>query len=317
MSNITISYSTHRPETIGLTAKIMREHDVIFLEEPFHERFAEMLDGSREIKEHLLELDMGYPEFTVGQYRLLQQLHHTGIQILQVEPYLEQLSKIQYFLADGHAPDEIEIGTAAHAVYQAERKATGLLIAYYQEVQGDNFKQILAAMNSFAKADAARFVLRDTLRAARILGLMVIGRKIYVEAGSIHLLLEKLLKKSLPQKWQLHVYSADGEVADILNYSGKLFSPGDELTLNYIWGEKINRRQWELSCARALIYSKIVSKEEIVSSDVSFPHARNEIESIDIVKKLSLDACRTIFQRVKNLSTEEAVHVVKSYVVLQ
>lgn len=314
MSNITISYSTHRPETLELTAKVMQEHDVIILEEPFHDHFAKLLDGSVEMEEHMLELDVGYPEFTLGQYQLLQKFHQAGKEIVQVEPYLEHLIQIQFFLADDHSPDEIKPGTTAHAVYLAERDATGRLIDYYQEVQGNNFQQILSTMNSFAKADAARFILRDSLRVARIQEVLIPGKRTYVEAGSIHLLLIKLLGKSLSQEWHLQVYSVDREVTGLLNYTGGLFSPGDELTLSYIWGQKVSRRTWELSCAQALIYSKIVSKAEILSSDENFPHARNEIASITAVKDLSLEACNAIFQRIKTLPTEDALGVVKQYV---
>jgi hypothetical protein len=59
MSNITICFSTHRPENLGLTARIMQEHDVIILEEPPHADFAEVLSGDVPLDEHLLELDVG------------------------------------------------------------------------------------------------------------------------------------------------------------------------------------------------------------------------------------------------------------------
>ena len=75
-----------------------------------------MLNGTIDIKEHLLELDVGYPAFTAGQYRLLQEFHRSGKQIRQIEPYLEKLLRIQYFFADDHDPEEIEPGTVAHSV---------------------------------------------------------------------------------------------------------------------------------------------------------------------------------------------------------
>jgi hypothetical protein len=34
MKLITIGFSIHRPEIIGITADLMQRHDVIFLEEP-------------------------------------------------------------------------------------------------------------------------------------------------------------------------------------------------------------------------------------------------------------------------------------------
>ena len=314
MKNITICYSTHRPETLGLTARIMQDHDVIILEEPLHVDFAEALSGEIELEEHLLELDVGYPAFTLGQYRLLQQFSKAGKQILQVEPYLVHLLGIQYFLAEEHnSPDEIAPHTTAYSVYCAERDATGTLIDYYKEVRGDDFGQILSTMNSFAKADAARFVLRDSLRVKGILDVLTPGMDTYIEAGSIHILLYRLLAKNLSKDWTLHVHSVDREAIKILNRKGSLFSPGDELTLRYIFGRNVTRRKWELGCAQSLIYSKIIRKKEILSGEATFPHTRNEIEVIAAVKQLSLEACRILFQQIRQFSSEEAAVLVKTY----
>ncbi len=314
MSTVTVCYSTHRPETLELTAGLMTDHDVIILEEPFHPDFQAVLSGSIEIEEHLLELDIDYPAFMSGQYRLLQQLSQDGKEILQVEPYLDLLIGIQYFLAEDHTPEEIEPGTPDFSVYQAERDATGKLINYYKEVRGNDFSQILASMNTFAKADAARFILRDTLRAKRIMELLNPDKAAYIEAGSIHLLLHKLLAKNLSEQWQLQTYSIDRQAMHILNCKGTLFSPGDELTLSYIFGQDIGRRTWQLLCAQSLIYSKIVQKTEIVQSNTKFPHTLNELESISVVKQLSIEACKTLFQQTRPLLTEEAADLVKNHV---
>lgn len=314
MNTITICYSTHRQETLVLTARIMQEHDVIILEEPPHADFAQVLTGNIEIQEHILELDTDYPEFTAGQYRLLKQFSKAGKQTLQVEPYLEHLLHIQYFFAEGHSPEEIKPNTIAYSVYCAERDATGMLINYYQEVRGDDFGQILSAMNGFARADAARFVLRDSLRAERILELLVPGKDTYVEAGSIHLLLYRLLAKSLSKAWHLHIHSVDREAVRILNRKGNLFSPGDNLTLSYIYGREVNRRKWQKQCAQSLIYSKIVKNEEMLGGGTKFPHTHNELESIALVNQLSTETCRILFQRIRSLSSQEAVEVVEDYI---
>ncbi len=311
MSTITICYSTHRPETLDLTARIMQEKDVIILEEPFHPDFTNVLNGSIQIEEHLLELDVGYPAFTSDQYRLLQRFSNVGKQILQVEPYLEHLLSIQYFLAEDHRPEEIEPNTIDHSVYCAEKEATARLIDYYKDVQSNNFKQILTSMNSFAMADAARFVLRDSLRANQILKILTPGEKTYIEAGSIHLLLSKLLAKYLSEDWHLQIYSVDREAVRILNHRGSLFGPGDELTLDYIFGRNVSRRKWELLCAQSLIYSKIVRKDEMSGNKGELPHTLNEIESIAAVKDLSVDTCRILYQKIRPLSSGEAADFVK------
>lgn len=313
MNKITICYSTHRLETLGLTARIMHENDVIILEEPAHVDFSHLLNGDIDIHEHMLELDVGYPEFTASQYRLLQQMSKAGKQIIQVEPYLDHLLDIQYFLAEGHSPDEIQPDSIAYSVYTAEKIATGLLISYYKEVRGENYSKILSTMNAFAQADAARFVLRDSLRAEGIRKILEQGKDIYIEAGSIHLLLYQLLAKDLSKEWNLHIHSVDRETIKILNNTGNLFNPGDILTLSYIWGQNISQAQWEQKCAQSLIYSKIVKKEEKCGTDARFPHTRNELESIASVEQLSTETCILLFQEIRWLSSDEAAEFVRNY----
>ena len=85
MHHITLCYSTHRPETQALTARIMKNHDVILLEEPLHPDFHKALGGTVNLEDHLLEFDRDYPAFTLGQYRLLQQFFHGGKELAAVK----------------------------------------------------------------------------------------------------------------------------------------------------------------------------------------------------------------------------------------
>ncbi len=313
MPDITLCYSAHRPETLAFTAGVMTDHDVILLEEPLHPDFRKALCGEVDLEEHLLELDRDYPAFTLGQYRLLQQFFTAGKEILQVEPYFDHLLWVQHFLAEDHSPDEILPNTPAHDVYCAERDATKNLITYYSEVRGDNFPKILAAMNSFAIADARRFALRDSMRAKRIFEVLISGKNTYIEVGSIHLLLRDLLARGLTKGWRLRTRNIDGEVVKRLNLSGSLFAPGDELTLDYIFNRPVSAQKWQLCCAQSLIYSKIILKEELSSTVGEFPHIRNEIESITAVKKLSVEKCRTLFQRIRSLPSTEAAEMTARY----
>jgi hypothetical protein len=291
----------------------MKNHDVILLEEPLHPDFHKALGGTVNLEDHLLEFDRDYPAFTLGQYRLLQQFFHGGKEIVQVEPYFDHLLSIQYFLAEGHRPDEISSNTPVHAVYCAERDATKHLLEYYDIVRGHDFQKILTAMNSFAMADARRFILRDSLRAERIVELLVPGKDTYIEAGSMHLFLKPLLTQSLSKEWSLRIRDIDRETIKMLNLHGSLFSPGDELTLDYIFGRSVSQQKWQLRCAQALIYSKIIIKEEILPGDGEFPHTRNEIRSIAAVKKLSIEQCRTLFQRIRSVTSGEAADITDKY----
>ena len=313
MNRITLCYSAHRPETLALTARIMQDHEVIILEEPHHPDFHKALGGDIALEDHLLELDTDYPTFTLGQYRVLQQLVKAGKMVLQIEPYLDQLLWIHSFFADDHRPEELLQGSPAHKVYCAEHEATKNLIQYYQDVRGDDFAKILSAMNSFAMVDARRFVLRDSLRAKRILEFLLPGKDTYIEAGSIHLLLKKLLAKGLAKEWHLRVENIDRQAMKLLHLDGNIFSPGDELTLDYIFGRNVSRKKWQLYCARALIYSKIITTDEISSGDGEFPHTHNENDAIAAVNRLALDECRALFQSIRSISSIEAADLTARY----
>jgi hypothetical protein len=168
-------------------------------------------------------------------------------------------------------------------------------------------------MNSFAKADAARFVLRDSLRMEGILKILNGRKDTYIEAGSIHLLLYRLLAKNLPKDWRLHLHSIDREAINILDRKGSLFSPGDNLTLHYIGGRNVSRQKWETACAQSLIYSKIVNKEEHWAADTKYPHTSNELDSIAAVKQLSTETCRILFQQIRAVTSEVAADMVNTY----
>ncbi len=313
MNTITICYSTHRLETLELTTRIMADHDVIILEEPFHPDFSKMLAGEIDIDEHLLELDLGYPQFTLAQYKLLQQFAQNGKQILQVEPYLEHLIRLQYFFADGHSPAEVVPSTIEHAVYCAEREATGTLLDFYEKSRGKDFSRILSSMNAFAKTDGARFLLRDSLRAQKIMDIIVSGKNVYIEAGTIHLELCRLLIKKLRGTWNIKIHSVDQESIQLLHRRGNLYSPGDSLTVQYMWGRKMDQLKWELLCAQSLIYSIISEKEELHGAAGDFPHTLSDLNAIQSVKQLSLDDCKNLYRQIRDLPTSTALTKVQTH----
>ena len=99
---ITLGLSVHRPEMIPIAAVLMRRHDAIFLEEPPAAGFEQMLEGSLDVDDYLLQLDLEYPEFSRNMCYLLQELKAAGKKIYQVEPFLEILAGIHDFFAEGH-----------------------------------------------------------------------------------------------------------------------------------------------------------------------------------------------------------------------
>lgn len=77
-ARITLGLSVHRPEMIPFTADLMKQHKVIFLEEPPSEGFKEMLAGSLAVDDYLRPLDVEYPAFSRAMCHLLQKLKAAG-----------------------------------------------------------------------------------------------------------------------------------------------------------------------------------------------------------------------------------------------
>lgn len=314
MNTLTLSYSAHRPETLSLAARLMQEHDMVILEEPPHYEFQAMLAGQVTLEAYLLQLDLGYPEFARLQYRLLQQLARSGKKIMQVEPYLNSLLEIQASFARNHSPGELDRSTEQYAVYSREREATGPLLAYYRAVRAGDFEAILSAVKAFAAADAARFRLRDALRAGKILTVLPAGGSVYVEAGTVHLLLHKYLRAGLlSQDWRLQVRFLEKDAMRLLGISGTIFSPGDELTIAHMFKKQMGAQREDLLAAQALMYAKLIRKDEIRASDSAFPHTRAEVETIGLVRQLAFVDCETLFFRIRSMPPQQAMEEVQRY----
>ncbi|MBE0582419.1 MAG: hypothetical protein IH612_01510 [Desulfofustis sp.] len=314
MDTVQIVYANHRPESMAITERIMRRYQVIVLEEPPHPDFSAMLTGGVDLETYLLDHDLEYHDFSLQQCTVLQRLHQTGTTIHQVEPFLEQLLAIHEFFAAGHSPADLDRTTPRYQVYLREKEATKALIDYYQAVRSDHFPAILQALKSFARADVARLQLRDKLRAEHILTMLQPGRDIFIEAGPIHLLLERHLRRHLPAGWSLKTCFAEHQALARLGLRGSLYSPGDELTIGYLLRTSLSARREDLLCARALIFAKIITKEEMNGNANEFPHTRNEYETIRLVRPLTRNDCQELFFRTRALSTEEAAAVVRRHV---
>ena len=69
----------------------------------------------------------------------------------------------------------------------------------------------------------------------------------------------------------------------------------------------------DLLAARALIYNKLIRKEETASLSEPYPHMRDELQVIEVVKQLTLKNCADLFPLVKKVTTEEARDVIARY----
>jgi hypothetical protein len=95
----------------------------------------------------------------------------------------------------------------------------------------------------------------------------------------------------------------------IVNQLGRkchLFGPGDLLTLLYVFHPNLDGARHALLAARALIYNKVVVKEEQVPEKTAYPHTLDEIQSIALVNRLSMEDCRRLFEVTRRSSTARA-----------
>jgi hypothetical protein len=311
---ITLGLSMHRPEMIPFLADWMQRHDAIVLEEPPVEGFEQMLQGAIGVNDYLQEQDVEYPAFSRDMCYLLQRLRSEGKKIFQIEPFLEILIGIHEFFAEGHHPQELDPKSAQYPVYLAERNATGALLAYYQTVMTGSFEKSLEAIKRFARLDASRFRLRDSLRAQALESLVAKYPSAFIEAGVMHYPLWRLLRRQMPLKKQVRLIFIADSPLNTLGKKGHLFGPGDLLTLMYIFHPSVAQPKREsLLAARSLIYSKLVAKEESTEDLNSLPHLRDELTCIQIARRLSTADCQRLFPRVRGVTSAEARQIVVEY----
>ncbi len=304
---VTIGLSFHRPEMVPWTAAAIAGHEAVFLEEPPDPGFHGMLQGEVPVDDYLLTIDSEYPVFSRDMCLLLQKLHAEGTAIYQVEPFLEVLLAIHEFFAAGHRPADIAPDSIEHLVYRAERAATAALLAYYHAAAAETFEEAVHAALRFARADAARFRLRDTLRAQALAPLLVRHPCAYVEAGWIHARLPGAVRRHLPAGCEVRTVRLPLRALSAAGEHGFSYSPGDRLTLRYLFRSESRHSGLEpLLAARAMIHAKILLKEESPADPEGLPHLRDETFCTRLVERLSLEDCRRLFPRLRRLSSPEA-----------
>jgi hypothetical protein len=315
MNLITTGLCIHRPEMVPVIARVMETHDVIFLEEPPSPGFADMLNNRLDMDEYLMPMDLEYPEFSRRMCRVEQNLHARGKRLIQVEPFIEALLCIHEFLAQGNRPGDIAPDSLLQFVYQAEKNATAALLDYYRTAVAGSFEQAVSSVRQFARADAARFRLRDSLRAQEIARKADSHRSVFVEAGMIHLYLWQQLRHKLKDKFRVQPVFLDRSALQRPNPHHHTYSPGDQLTLAYVFHPGLFNDKWEsLMAARSMVYSKIVQKEENHSNSTAFFHLTDEIDCIQTVRLLSLRDCRTLYPLIRHAGTANARLAVADHV---
>jgi len=311
---ITIGFSSHRLEVLPYAEEEMQRHEAIVLEEAPEADWGAVLAEKISVRAYLEDKDMGFPEFSEGQLEMLRGLHGQGKAILQVEPYLEKLIRIHELLADGRPPEEVEARPELREVYAAERLTSGALIAFYAAAHTAPFPRVVAAVKDFARADAVRFRLRDSLRAGALASLVGSFSRLYVEAGHIHLYLFRALRRALAGRARLRpVFLMAFRTLPTLKRPRPV-GPGDLLTMRRVFGVVPAPHREDLLAARSLIYLKLLQKTEMAPGADPTPHLTDEIRASRLVETLSWGDCAVLYPRVRQTAPAEAVALVAKYV---
>lgn len=298
-ATLTLAFSSHRSETLPLAEALMAEHDTIVVEEPPTVEFDRMLTGTLALEDYLQTTDYEYPTFAEASCRLLQRFHRQGRRIIPCEPFIERLIRIHEHLTDGGRPHELASQADLWPVYQAEREATGRLLAFYRASADRDFDAMTAAAASFAAADAARFVVRDRLRAAAIAAHAAGGEgRVYIEAGYLHLRLVRELRRRVPAATTIKPVYLLREVYRSAGQHSHLYGPGDLLTLGWIFNRPPTVDRQHLLAARSLVYNQLIVKEEVAPGADGFPDAHDDLAVIRFVNRLSRDECRRLYPRI-------------------
>lgn len=310
MKQANLVLAEHRPETVSHAAALMREHEAVFLEEPPDPHFLGMLAGDLSVDEYVMTLDTEYPEFSSSMCLVLRELHRDGIPIFQVEPYLEHLVSLHEFFSSGGSPEGLNPDDLQHQVYLCEKSATAALLNFYKVATAGTFQETLESVKHFARVDSRRFLFRDRLRAQALAPMVQRFPKSYIEAGQIHVILGRMLRQILGDTVLVKGRFLMDPVVKTLGISRHLFGPGDILTLRYMFHPDTPDPVENVLAARALIYNKLILKNETVPLKEPYPHVRDELAVIEIVKQLTLAECADLFPVVRRLKTEEARTVV-------
>ncbi len=301
-----LGYTSYRLETLPFVRRKMDTCQCIVLEEPPTPGFKEMLRQELDIEEYLMLTDFGFPAFARAQCRLLQKLYARGKSILQVEPFLQELTTIHEYFAAGGSPPGIPAGTSTREVYECEHLWTGRLLSFYQQAYNKDFEQVVSSVKEFARVDAQKGRLRDEMRALALQELFSLYETLYVEAGYIHFVLLRELYRKLPDHAEFSTYYSLQEFFRPRIGKRQIMGPGDVLTLLYTWRPDYSGPKADLLAAQSLIYNKVVQKEEVHEKTDYYPHSRDEIQAVQLARSLDFEQCARLYSQIRMLSTAKA-----------
>jgi hypothetical protein len=292
----------------------MEDHDLIILEEAPNPEFTAMLNKKISIDAYVREEETEFPEFSRRHYKVLRRLYQKGKMILQIEPYMEQLMRIHSLFSVGKKPSDILKIPVLNSVYETERKATAALLYFYETSMRNTFQKVVEAVKKFARVDAERFRLRDTMRAKAIAKILSEEDKVYTEAGGMHIHLEKILEKILRKRYHINTTFLLEPVIRKMTGERALLPPGDLLTIHYILNKKKHDDYETLLAARSIIYIKLLVTEEMLPSRKErTPHIKDEIMVNELVKGLTAAQCKDLFGQIRFQNRQKALETLHRY----
>jgi hypothetical protein len=296
----------------------MEEHDVIMTEEAQNPYFIDMLNKKISIREYILEEYLEFPKFSKRYYIMLRSLYRKGKVILQIEPFIERLLQIYEMFSDGKRPKDIMKIPSLKHVYEIEKKTTAALLKFYESSLRDSFPQVVDTVTRFARADAEKFRIRDSMRAEAIAKIITNtiteNKRVYVEAGGIHIFLEKMLRQKMKKRYLIHTVNIMEPVIKKLTGQSLFLPPGDLLTIHYILKKRKNEAFERLQAGRSLIYIKLLKKEEMLPiREVKAPHIEDEMNINKLVSNLSLKQCEELYKKIRFQERKEALKTIKDY----
>jgi hypothetical protein len=239
-------------------------------------------------------------------------LFEKGKQLVQTDPFVEALLLIHESFATGKGPGDLDKQSMLYYVYRAERDATGALLHFYKTSVACTFEETITAIRNFARADAARLRLRDSLRAQEIVRHIKNGSSIFIEAGMIHYSIYLKIWKKLNNTFNVRPLFLNRIRLPEKNLYQGLYSPGDLLTLAYVFHPKLHKDKWEsLLAARSIVYSKIIQKEENHQDADRFFHLKNESDCINICRILTMDDCKYLYPIIRKRKTMDSFNIVR------
>jgi len=310
---VTLGFTVFRPETLPFAAAAMQGCGLVVLEEPQTPGFEAMLAGEMPPHEYVLLTEFEFPEYARRQCLLLRELHGRGVRVLQLHPWLDELVGIHEFFASGKTPDDLPQAGPARTVYERERIWTAALMRFYEASGSCDFREIVDSVNAFAKEDAKKIGDMDQARAAALgplLADMSPDSRTYVECGSIHMDMVLLLHRQLGPG-RIQVRHLMEEVCKPRHGTRRLLPPGDVLTFRHLLAAPQNPRAERLLAALAVVYNKLIQKEELTASNGEYPHMENEARVISQVSALDHDDCQDLFTAIRSLPRDKALEVLR------